>query len=220
MRFIKSASIVATLSLAALAVGCQDKKMAAQNKALWQENQDLTARLNDAESRLATAPDAGTFASLQSELAAREARINELEQALQQENPGIDGIETSYDAKTNTLTVNLPGDVLFSAGSAQIKKTSQTTLDKIATALTSDYSGKKVRVEGHTDADPITKTKKIWADNLDLSLNRAAAVTRYLESKGVDPKNIVTAGYGPYQPKGDQKAQNRRVEIVVQLDQN
>jgi outer membrane protein OmpA-like peptidoglycan-associated protein len=113
------------------------------------------------------------------------------------------------------MTVNLPGDVLFDSGKATLKESAKATLNKVANALKRDYAGKPVRVEGHTDSDPIVKTKNEWQDNLDLSLNRAAAVTRYLESQGVDPKHVATTGYGASKPKGQNKAGNRRVEIVV-----
>ena len=112
------------------------------------------------------------------------------------------------------MTVNLPGDVLFSSGQDELKGSAKATLDKIASALKKDYAGKSIRVEGHSDTDPISKTKDKYIDNLDLSLNRAAAVTRYLESKGVSPKLITTSGLGPTHPKGN-KAASRRVEIVV-----
>jgi chemotaxis protein MotB len=85
----------------------------------------------------------------------------------------------------------------------------------VATALKKTYPGRPIRVEGHTDADPIVKTKQDWDDNLDLSLARAAAVSRYLAAHGIDPKQVTTSGFGPYRPRGASKARNRRVEIVV-----
>jgi OOP family OmpA-OmpF porin len=57
--------------------------------------------------------------------------------------------------------------------------------------------------------------------NMGLSQNRAQAVRDYLVSKGV-PQDLVTAqGKGPDDPVADNtsiegRAQNRRVEIVVQ----
>jgi outer membrane protein OmpA-like peptidoglycan-associated protein len=48
-----------------------------------------------------------------------------------------------------------------------------------------------------------------------LSEARAAAVREYLVQKGLDATSITTAGFGADKPKGQDKAQNRRVEIVV-----
>ncbi len=202
-----------------LLMGCQNK-LADDNVALHRENRELRAELAARSNQLRAAPDPSELAALQNEIAQRDAKIQELETSLRQptpgqSNPGIAGIETSYDASAGTVTVNLPGDVLFDSGSVTLKESAKSTLSKVATAIKSDYSGRAVRVEGHTDSDPIRKTQGKWDDNLDLSLNRAAAVTRYLESQGVPPKLITTSGFGPHQPRGANKAQNRRVDIVV-----
>jgi outer membrane protein OmpA-like peptidoglycan-associated protein len=215
--------IVTTLSTLLLVGGCANKEMDAltkQNREL-QANYDRMREENAGlQSRLQSAPDPSQLTTLQSEVAARDAKIKELEDQLRKptpgagEQPGIEGIETTYDAAAGTITVNLPGDVLFASGQDTLKPSAKATLDKIVSALKSDYAGKRVRVEGHSDSDPIVKTKDKYSDNLDLSLNRAASVTRYLESRGVSPKLVTTSGFGPAHPKGD-KASSRRVEIVV-----
>ena len=56
------------------------------------------------------------------------------------------------------------------------------------------------------------------AKNLQLSKDRAAAVKNYLISKGVDPVNVESKGYGDADPIATNKtaagrAKNRRVEI-------
>ncbi|HEV7300562.1 MAG TPA: OmpA family protein [Tepidisphaeraceae bacterium] len=214
--------IVTTLSSLML-VGCANKEMDAltkQNRELQSNYDRLRSENADLQSRLAAAPDASQLSSLQGEVASRDAKIKELEDQLRKptpgagDQPGIEGIETTYDAAAGTMTVNLPGDVLFASGQDTLKPSARATLDKIASAIKNDYAGKRVRVEGHTDTDPISKTKDKYVDNLDLSLNRAAAVTRYLETRGLSPKQITTSGYGPSRPRGD-KAASRRVEIVV-----
>jgi flagellar motor protein MotB len=63
-------------------------------------------------------------------------------------------------------------------------------------------------------------TKNLWIDNLDLSLNRAATVTRELEKLGVPGDLVVAGGQGQYNPRApndtrENKAKNRRVEIVA-----
>jgi flagellar motor protein MotB len=202
------------------AVGCQNA-VHDQNLALHRQNNELQGRVRQLESENQQLSQTGQqTASLQTELQARDARIAELEGQLRQPTagvsaPGIEGIETTYDAKAGTMTVNVPGDVLFGSGLADVKPSAQATLDKIIAALKKDYAGRPIRVEGHTDSDPITRTKGQWTDNLDLSLNRAAAVTRYLEQKGIDAKLITTSGFGATKPRGADKAKNRRVEIVV-----
>lgn len=210
MRFVTAASIVAVSALTL--VGCQDKKTAAANRDLFNENQQLKSIVAEYEGKLQS-----DVSTLQAELAARDAKIAELQASLSSE-PGIDGVETEYDAAKKTLTVKLPGDVLFPAGTATLKPTSTKTLDTIAAALKNDFSGKKIKIQGHTDADPIKRTAKVWKDNRELSVERALTVTRYLEGKGVSPQAIETAGFGEFAPRSEKKDLNRRVEVVVYMD--
>ncbi|MGE5610637.1 MAG: DUF2730 family protein [Bacillota bacterium] len=218
MSGLRMGSWVAVLGCFVM-VGCASKGPDELSQ-LRQQNQQLQARLTDAEGKLKAAPDATQLQALQNEIAQREARIKELESQLQKgdattgDDPQLAGIKATYDRKKGELTVQLPGDVLFTPGSADLKSTAKTTLDKIVRAIKKDYGDKKVRVEGHTDPDPIRLTSKQWTDNLDLSLNRAAAVTRYLQKQGLDKKLIATVGYGENHPKAS-KAASRRVEIVV-----
>jgi flagellar motor protein MotB len=86
------------------------------------------------------------------------------------------------------------------------------TLDEIAGVLKREYAGHVIRIEGYTDSDPIRRSK--WKDNLELSLQRAAAVHRHLSSKGVPEENMYAAGFGAKKPQAT-KAKSRRVEIVV-----
>lgn len=129
--------------------------------------------------------------------------------------PPIDvpGTETTQDPVAGTMTVRVPGDVLFDAGKATVREGAKGTLDKVAAALKKDYSGKQIRVEGHTDSDPIRVSR--WKSNQELSTARADAVKKYLVSKGVDSNMVNVQGLGSDKPKSSDKAQNRRVEIVV-----
>lgn len=215
----RSWMMLLVLFVSMTAVGCKNalyddnQRYRQQNTELQTQNAALNQRVLALEDELGRRPDASQVAGLQSSLAEREAKIAELEAKLKA--PGIEGIETEYDAAKGEMTVRVPGDVLFDPGVATLKSSAKATLDKIANALATDYAGKQVRVEGHTDSDPLQKTKAQWGDNRMLSSARAIAVTRYLESKGVDPKRIASIGYGEYHPRGNDKSKNRRVEIVV-----
>ena len=114
----------------------------------------------------------------------------------------------------------LGSDVLFASAQAKLTSNGKKALDKIAAILKRDYPGRIIRIYGHTDSDPITKSKKFWQDNLDLSANRAMAVTRYLIAKGIKASKIETVAMGATRPLADNrtkegKARNRRVEINV-----
>lgn len=217
MGVVRKRILVAALACVGAAAGCQNK-LADENKALWAQNRELQARYGEAANQPKADPN--QLNALQGEIAARDAKIAELEQQLrapatgQAADPQLAGIETSFDQATGNMTVNIPGDVLFDAGRASLKESSKATLNKIAAAIKQEYAGKHVFVDGHTDPDPIAKTKGMWQDNLDLSAERARAVAKYLTSQGIDQKNVDARAFGSTQPKKT-KESSRRVEIVV-----
>ena len=94
-----------------------------------------------------------------------------------------DGVDVDYDKATGLITVTLQNTVLFASGKATLKKSTINELDHIRSVIKQRYSGKKIDVVGHTDSDPIKKSN--WKDNWQLSAERALAVLRYLNSKGI-----------------------------------
>lgn len=206
-----------------ISAGCQNK-LHDENVALHRQNRELQGQLNDSQDRLRTAPDPNQYAQMQQELAARDQKIAELEGQLREPAPGqnaargdmsgLEGIEVTRDDRAGTVTVRVPGDVLFDSGKATLKDSARSTLNKIAAALKKDYAGKRLYVVGHTDSDPIQKTKGIWEDNLDLSAARARAVNKYLADQGVNPKLLGMRAMADTDPRQN-KNSSRRVEIVV-----
>ena len=129
--------------------------------------------------------------------------------------PDLAGIETTYDKARGTLTVNLPGEVLFESGKAVLKASAHTTLDKIANAIKKAIQAKPSTSMATPTQIRVTKTKDTWEDNWDLAGARANAV-QDLATHGVSEKNMNLRTFGPNRPKGS-KPQSRRVEIVVQV---
>lgn len=110
----------------------------------------------------------------------------------------------------------LDAALLYASGKAQITPAGQAALQKVAEKLKKQYGGSEIRVEGHTDTDPITKTKDKYDTNWDLGAKRANEVVVFLTEKcGIDPKRVYSASYSMYRPMGTNKAANRRVEIVI-----
>jgi chemotaxis protein MotB len=115
-------------------------------------------------------------------------------------------------------------EVLFDRGSAELGKDGHEQLDKLAVAL-KEIAAKIppsiqwiLRVDGHTDTIPIKKQQ--FPSNWELSSARAISVVRYLISQGIDPKNLVAAGFGEFQPldkgeKGQDKANSMDVEKAM-----
>ena len=128
------------------------------------------------------------------------------------------GYDVRFDPSAGTITVTLENEILFDSGKATLKKATSAELDHIRSVLRQRYSNKLIDVVGHTDSDPIKKSK--WKDNLELSAQRALTVVRYLIGRGIDEKRIRAVGYGAARPVASNatasgKAKNRRVEIVV-----
>lgn len=215
MRFARMGILAA---LVAVGVGCQSK-VHDENVQLWQQNRELQARLASSVNEPKTDP--AQVAQLQQQIAERDAKLAELQNQLRQPAPeqspaaasDLQGIKTSYNKSTEKMTVAVPGDVLFNPGNATIRDEAKATLDKVASSLRRDYAAKSIRIEGHTDADPIRYSK--WKSNEALSLARAQAVKAYLVKKGVHSSLITTVGLGADKARGADKAANRRVDIVV-----
>ena len=123
--------------------------------------------------------------------------------------------ETATGAK-----LTLASDLLFSSGRATLSRGGASKIRQAASAIKSTYPKSIIRVYGFTDSDPIKKSARLWKDNLDLSANRAMAVSRELQKLGVPADGIETIAMGATHfiasnSTAAGKAKNRRVEIVV-----
>ena len=132
------------------------------------------------------------------------------------------GMDVAYDSEAGTITVTLQNTILFSPGRATLIKASNAELDHIMSVINQRYSSSAVDVVGHTDSDPIKKSKKLWKDNWDLSAERALTVLRYLKQRGVSDKRLRGVAAGAGRPVSSNstssgKARNRRVEIIVHI---
>ncbi|MCJ0763705.1 OmpA family protein [Variovorax terrae] len=113
----------------------------------------------------------------------------------------------------NQLKLNIPSDVSFDTGRADIKPNLRPILDQFASGLSSQPNT-EVRIIGHTDS---TGTDAI---NDPLSMQRAASTRDYLTARGVDPNRVQISGRGSHEPVADNgteagRARNRRVEIFL-----
>lgn len=119
------------------------------------------------------------------------------------------------------LSVNLVEKILFDSGSAEIKPEGLKVLDRVGDIL-KKVKDKQIRVEGYTDNVPIgPKLVSKFPTNWELSTTRATNVVRYLQDKvKLDPQLLSAAGYAMNRPVAsndtkEEKAQNRRIEIVL-----
>ncbi|MEM1211812.1 MAG: OmpA family protein [Planctomycetota bacterium] len=209
-------SLLGVACLAVAGVGCTDSRLMQERAAYHAENTELQAELQRAyAARDAMAVEVRTLqaenANLRASGSSQPAPVAVAPDAGANQFAGIPGIEI-VPGSGGEVTVRVPGDVLFAAGKVDLKSSSKRTLGQIAGVLKSEYAGSTIRVEGYTDSDPIRKSK--WKDNLQLSMERAAAVHRFLVEQGVPEDDLYSAGFGPAKPQGT-KAKSRRVEIVV-----
>ena len=126
------------------------------------------------------------------------------------------GGEAEVVYRRGRISIGVDDSVTFDSGSVALKDSSHRVLRNVANVLKDKFSGRRFYIEGHTDSDPIQKTKDKYSSNRHLSTVRADSVARYLIQQGVPESAIVVVGYGQFDPRDPkQKSRNRRVEIVV-----
>ncbi|HEX8789963.1 MAG TPA: OmpA family protein [Polyangiaceae bacterium] len=143
---------------------------------------------------------------------AQAEKLQEMQKSLDEARKTISRIASVKDDDRG-MVITLQGEVLFPTAKYDLKPGAMAKLDEIAQAL----QGKDQRIVVYGYTDNVGNRDM----NMALSQNRAQAVRDYLVSKGI-PQDLVTAqGKGPDDAIADNgsiegRAQNRRVEIVVQ----
>lgn len=151
---------------------------------------------------------AGTLIGRKMDKAAAAAKALEAAQVEKiQDSNGLDGVKVTFD-----------NGILFAVGKSNLTSGAQSSLKKFATDVLNVYTDCDVSICGFASSDGSEET------NLNLSQNRANAVTNYLTGKcGVAKKQIkATTGYGEdpnflvldANGKEDVKA-SRRVEVYL-----
>ncbi|MBC7104160.1 MAG: peptidoglycan -binding protein [Parvibaculum sp.] len=118
----------------------------------------------------------------------------------------------------------MQSEIFFASGSADINPSGKQQLDKIAQAIREiaaeipDDIPWVLRVDGHTDANPIATPQ--FPSNWYLSSARAIAVVNYLTEKGVPENRLVAAGFGQFHPLEQERSEaanrrNRRIEFKL-----
>jgi outer membrane protein OmpA-like peptidoglycan-associated protein len=122
------------------------------------------------------------------------------------------GVQVSQTAD-NRLKLEIPSDVSFDTGRADIKPNFRPILERFAGTL-NENPATTVTIIGHTDSTGSP------ALNQPLSIDRAAHTRDYLTTRGVSPNRIVVDGRADREPIASNddpagRARNRRVEIYV-----
>jgi len=137
-----------------------------------------------------------------------------LEQALA--GPLAEGRVTLVDGR-----IGIGGNVLFALNSDQLQPEGRELLRSLAGPLRAYLaSGEQIlMVSGFTDDRPVRDNNRQFADNWELSAQRALTVTRTLIAEGVPADAVFAAAFGEQQPVDSNdseagRARNRRVEIA------
>jgi chemotaxis protein MotB len=130
-------------------------------------------------------------------------------------------VNVSQDDDERRIVIRVEEKGSFPSGSAQLTWEFEGLLLEMANVL-SHIPG-KLTIEGHTDNIPIHTDR--FSSNWDLSAARAAAVANaLLATKEVDPGRLAVKGLADTQPRvandtDDNRAKNRRVEIIVDMSE-
>ncbi|MDB5776618.1 MAG: OmpA family protein [Herbaspirillum sp.] len=138
-------------------------------------------------------------------------RMENQKRAMQQATQGT-GVEVSQTAD-NRLKLEIPSDISFDTGRADIKPNLRPILDRFSATL-AENTATVITIIGHTDN---TGSDAI---NDPLSLQRAIHTRDYLSARGVSPSRFSVSGRGSHEPlaandTAANRARNRRVEIFV-----
>jgi chemotaxis protein MotB len=143
-------------------------------------------------------------------------RLREIMRSLKNETQ-LDIIQMK-ELTNGDIVLTLPDTVLFRAGEAVLRPEARPFIQAISDVLID--LDRHVRVEGHTDSVPISTVQ--FPSNWELSATRAVTVVRTLsEQYGLQGDHLTAVGHADSRPLADNltpenRAKNRRVEIVVQ----
>ena len=129
----------------------------------------------------------------------------------------IDRNEIVLQQTPDGLVISLRELGFFNSGEATLLPGAVDKLRSAAAVLMEH--GLEIRVEGHSDDQPIHTAA--FDSNWQLSTARAMSVVQLLlDGTGFPPERVSVAGYGPYHPVADNTTPegrriNRRVDLVV-----
>lgn len=135
------------------------------------------------------------------------------------------GNEVSLGTDSQGVVLEFNDNLLFDYGSADLREQAMPVLKTMAATLqTERYNSFTFAVEGHTSDQAFSSEK--YPSNWELSAARAAAVVRFLESRGIAKTRLRAEGLADVVPKYPNRdpygeaipknmAKNRRVVVHI-----
>ena len=213
------------LPVAFWAVGCVSLQSYNQTKSELEKakeaNADLVKKYNQAMQRLlAKERETGGDADLQAQLLRLQRENDELrKQSVVQ--PGFTPEEIKkIGAEAEEGGLRLGEALLFAEGSNKLRPEASGILDGIVELLQTKYRDDMIIIEGHTDNQPLVKTRDVWKFNIRLGYERAQAVFEYFLDHGIPESRVVVRAYSFNKPTDKQdvdskeaRTRNRRVVV-------
>lgn len=121
----------------------------------------------------------------------------------------------------NNGRIGISGNVLFAFNSAELQPEGRQLLKSLSTPLGAYLQSRDevLMVSGFTDDRQVRDGNRRFADNWELSAQRALTVTRTLIEEGLPSSSVFAAAFGSEQPVASNedaagRSRNRRVEIA------
>ena len=124
--------------------------------------------------------------------------------------------KATVSVSDKTVDIALNPESFFSIGSAKLNPGTISSLESLVGYIRPFPND--IIVEGHTDPTPVRGGA--YRSNWELSIARAVGVVNFFIASGIDPRQLVAAGYGEFHPAypndtETNRARNRRIEITL-----
>lgn len=196
----------------------QQKELQIQNEQNVREAElrDVKARTVELEMQLSAAES--SLGKLREQTVDAKQQLTEFRALALQFKRMVDSGRLEVRFRRGRMIVELPAEVLFPSGNADLTEPGADSLKEVAKIL-KKVPYKRFIVAGHTDSVPISNDR--FRSNWELSSARAVNVIQALIRSGIDPSRLSTAGYAQYDPiannvKDAGRKKNRRIEIVLE----
>ncbi len=131
---------------------------------------------------------------------------------------GVEG-QVSAVLEDGTITLTVPGDVLFGPGSEYLSPEAGASLNALLEVFR-EHRDMTIAIKGYTDDSPIPPDAR-YRDNWELSALRAVNVLRWYVDAGVPIVRLTATGMGDLNPlypntNEENRARNRRVEFELE----
>ncbi|SDS27241.1 OmpA family protein [Gramella sp. MAR_2010_147] len=156
---------------------------------------------------------------LESVIAAKDAKMNALKNAVSNALTNFEGKGLSVEQRDGKVYVSMENKLLFSSGSWAVNSEGRKAVQQLGSVLAQNPDI-AVLIEGHTDNVPYGGSGQLQ-DNWDLSTKRATSIVQILrENTNIDPQSLTAAGKGEFAPVASNdteagKAKNRRIEVIL-----